>query len=202
VVGDDRHAPDPDLSDAGAADAGAADPGAVDPSAVDPSAVDPSAVDAERMLAELGAALCARIVAVVPDWVERAVEAIIDAWVATRPAGGVDREVVGREAQRAGATAAAEVAVGLQALLGADVDAQWTTPLEVIRAAVVYPTGVLLRAGVPPVVRDSFAEARFPDDVYGLTPASLGAVDASLTDPARAWGAAKAMAHKARHRPA
>jgi hypothetical protein len=52
------------------------------------------------------------------------------------------------------------------------------------------------------VVRDAFEEARFPDDLYGLTPASLGAVDPSLTDAARAWGAAKAMAHKARHRDA
>lgn len=166
---------------------------------VPPSGVPP---DPERLLAELGASLSAQIVAVVPGWVERAVAGILDAWVATRPDGGVDRAALRREAKRAGAGAAAEVAGGLQALVGADVDAQWTTPLEVVRAAVVYPTGVLLRAGVPAVVRDSFAEARFPDDAYGLTPASLGAVDASLTDPARAWGAAKAMAHKARHRPA
>jgi hypothetical protein len=73
--------------------------------------------------------------------------------------------------------------------------------LEIVRGAVVYPTGVLLRVGVPPVVRDAFDEERFPDDAYGLTPASLAAVDPSLADPARAWGAAKAMAHKARHAP-
>ena len=117
----------------------------------------------------------------------------------TDPAGGVDRVAVTAQAQEAGRRAAADVAGRLGDLLSADVDAQATTPLEVVRGAVVYPTGVLLRAGVPAVVRDAFDEARFPDDAYGLTPASLGAVDPSLTDPARAWGAAKAMAHKARH---
>jgi hypothetical protein len=79
------------------------------------------------------------------------------------------------------------------------VDAQSTTPLEIVRAAVRYPTEVLQGAGVPGVVRDDFDEARFPNDLYGLTPASLTALDPSLTDTARAWGAAKAMAHKARH---
>jgi hypothetical protein len=123
----------------------------------------------------------------------------LDAWSATRPAGSVDRAAVTAEAEEAGRRAAADVATRLQALLSADVDVQSTTPLEIVRRAVVYPTGVLLRAGVPPVVRDAFDESRFPDDAYGLTPASLAAVDESLTDPARAWGAAKAMAHKARH---
>ncbi len=155
--------------------------------------------DPDRVLAELGASLGALLVAAVPDWVEREVGRLLDAWVATRPPGDVDRTAVESEAEEAGRRAAADVAVHLQALLSADVDAQSTTPLEIVRAAVVYPTGVLLRAGVAPVVRSPFDEARFPDDAYGLIPASLGAVDASLTEPARAWGAAKAMAHKARH---
>jgi hypothetical protein len=152
----------------------------------------------ERLLADLGASLAVLIVAAVPGWIESAVARLIEAW---EGAGGVvDRRAVEAEAHEAGARAAAEVGQRLDALVGADVDAQWTTPLEVVRAAVVHPTAVLRRAGVPPVVRDDFSEARFPDDVYGLTPASLAAVDPSLVDPARAWGAAKAMAHKARHR--
>ena len=73
-------------------------------------------------------------------------------------------------------------------------------PWRCVRAAVAYPTAVLRAAGVSPVARDAFDEARFPDDDYGLAPASLGALDPALTDPARAWGAAKAMAHKARHK--
>ncbi len=153
--------------------------------------------DPQRLLAELGASLCAQIVAAIPDWVEREVERILDAWSAA--GADVDRPARRQEARQAGGRAAADVAVRLDALLSADVDAQDTTPLGVVRAAVAYPTGVLLRAGVPAVVRDAFDEERFPDDAYGLTPASLGAVDPSLVDPARAWGAAKAMAHKARH---
>jgi hypothetical protein len=176
VVGD-GHGPETGTSDPGPSETGAPDP--------------------ERVLAQLGAALGAQIVAVIPDWVEREVRRLIDAWVAT--GGVVDPTAVETEARQAAVRAAADVADRLQVLLSADVDAQATTPLAVVRAAVVYPTGVLLRAGVPGVVRDAFDEERFPDDAYGLTPASLGAVDPALTDPARAWGAAKAMAHKARH---
>jgi hypothetical protein len=152
---------------------------------------------AERLLAELGAALGAQIVIVVPGWVERQVSRIVDAW---DPAGtAVDRTTLATEAADAGRRAAEDVARRLQDLLAADVDAQATTPLAVVRAAVVYPTGVLQSAGIPGVVRDAFDEERFPDDVYGLTPASLAALDPQLADPARAWGAAKAMAHRARH---
>jgi len=154
--------------------------------------------DPERELAERGASLCAQLIAAVPGWVGREVERIIGAWAAA--GGAVDGDAVHTEAEAAGRRAAAEVAERLQSVLSADVDAQWTTPLEVVRAAVAYPTAVLRAAGVTPVVRDAFDEARFPDDAYGLTPASLGAVDPALTDPARAWGAAKAMAHTARHR--
>ena len=60
---------------------------------------------------------------------------------------------------------------------------------------------MLEAAGVPPVVRDPFAEERFPDDPYGLTPASLAAVDPALAEPALTWGAAKALAHRRRHQP-
>jgi hypothetical protein len=159
----------------------------------------PRTADPERVLAELGESLCTQLVEAVPAWVIGQVERIIDAWDATAPVGGVDREAVSTDALDAGRRAQRLVADRLRALLSADLDAQATTPLEIVRSAVVFPTAVLVRAGVPHVVRDAFDENRFPDDVYGLSPASLGAVDEALTDPARAWGAAKAMAHKARH---
>jgi hypothetical protein len=143
--------------------------------------------------------LAARLVDVVPAWVVRETARIIDAWEATAPAAGVDRPAIAAQAVDAGRKAQQEVAQRLDTLVSADVDAQGSTPLEIVRAAVRYPTEVLQAAGVPPVVRDAFDETRFPDDVYGLSPASLGALDESLIDPARAWGAAKAMAHKARH---
>ncbi len=60
----------------------------------------------------------------------------------------------------------------------------------------------MLRAsGVVPARRDRFAEEHFPDDPYGLVPASIAAVDPDLLDAAVRWGAAKAMAHRRRHGP-
>jgi len=93
------------------------------------------------------------------------------------------------------------VGSALAELAEADVDAHRSTPLEIVRDAVRFPTAVLRQAGVAPVRRERFAVERFPDDLYGLTPASLAALDPSLADVAVAWGAAKAMAHRARHRP-
>jgi hypothetical protein len=87
----------------------------------------------------------------------------------------------------------------LRALLEADIDAQATTPLSLLRQTVRYPTEVLRSAGVPPVRRDTFAESAFPGDDYDLAPASLAAVDPDLVELGLVWGAAKAMAHRRRH---
>jgi hypothetical protein len=64
-----------------------------------------------------------------------------------------------------------------------------------------YPTAVLLQAGVPPLERDEFDERVFPDDLYGLTPASFADIDPALVEPAVTWGAAKAWEHLRRHGP-
>jgi hypothetical protein len=130
------------------------------------------------------------VAAAVPAWVMRCVETRLPA-----PADPVVRA----DAEEAGRRAAEEVGRRLTELLAAPVDAQRSTPLEVVRAAVAYPTAVLVRAGVAPLARARFEAARFPDDPYGLTPASLEAVDATLVEPALAWGAAKALAHRRRH---
>lgn len=163
------------------------------------------------MLADLGARLCVAVVDAVPGWVVREVERVLDVWCATPSAvadrvtatpTAVDRDALRIETQEAGRRAGAFVARRLTDVLSADVDSQPSTPLEVVRHAVSYPSEVLARAGVPPVVRGRFEQERFPDDVYGLTPASLAAVDPSLAELALAWGAAKAMAHRRRHRTA
>jgi hypothetical protein len=41
----------------------------------------------------------------------------------------------------------------------------------------------------------------FPDDDYGLTPASFADIDPALAEPGLAWGAAKAWVHRRRHQP-
>jgi hypothetical protein len=122
---------------------------------------------------------------VLPGWVVRSV-------VALAPGAG-------DAAREAGERARLEVVPQVRALLAADIDEQWTTPLALLRAAVRYPTDVLRAAGVPPVERDDFARDRFPDDVYNLTPASFADVDPALGDVGLVWGASKAFAHKQRH---
>jgi hypothetical protein len=49
------------------------------------------------------------------------------------------------------------------------------------------------------VERDSFVERAFPEDAYGLAPASFGDLTPELQDAGLAWGAAKAFEHKRRH---
>jgi hypothetical protein len=150
--------------------------------------------DPDVALAQVGAELATRVSAAVPAWVVRC--------VASRLAPGrADRLRILDQAEEFGRRARHDVAGKLGGLLSADVDAQDSTPLEVIRAAVAFPTEVLRGAGVAPARRDEFAEARFPDDPYGLTPASLLALGPEVGELAIAWGAAKAMAHRRRHGP-
>jgi hypothetical protein len=141
--------------------------------------------------------------AVLPVWVRDSVTRLLDAWLEAggqlSPAAGTRGDVVGR-AEEAGRQAATVVTAELGRLLAADVDGQWTTPLGLVRRAVAFPTAVLAGAGVPPLARDRFAEERFPDDPYDLTPASLAALAPELAELAVAWGAAKAAAHRVRYR--
>ena len=150
----------------------------------------------EQALLDYGDALAAAVEAAVPGWVVRSVERIMRAWQGDDP---VDPQVVSA-ANEAGALAASEVGRELRALLAVDIDEQRTNPLTLLRRAVRYPSAVLAQAGVPPVVRDEQSERMFPDDTYGLVPASFADIDASLHEPGLAWGAAKAHVHLARRR--
>ena len=69
-----------------------------------------------------------------------------------------------------------------------------------LRGAVRYPTAVLEAAGVPPVVRDEFAERAFPADVYDLAPATWRDLDESVHEPGLVWGAWKAKTFLDRRR--
>ncbi len=141
-------------------------------------------------------ALADGIEAALPAWVERSVQRVRGAFVA---AGGVCSLPDGAVAA-AGRQAAEAVGPPIRRLLAADIDEQRTTPLAIVRAlAVPYPTAVLRAAGIPPVERDSFSEAAFPDDIYDLAPASFADLDPGLADAGIAWGAAKAFEHRRRH---
>lgn len=144
-------------------------------------------------LEEHAGALADGICAALPGWVERSVEHLL---VAHR--GAADPSVM-VAARQAGVRAAVEVGKKVRMLLAADIDDQRANPLSYVRGAVTYPTEVLRQAGVPPVERDSFAEERFPEDDYDLTPTSFAELDPALRELGLMWGAAKAWEHKRRH---
>lgn len=142
--------------------------------------------DDDVQLAAFAAALADAVDAALPGWVVRSVERIAEAWQPGRASELADA------ASEAGQRARAESGAAVRRLLEADVDEQAGSPLALLRGAVRFPTAVLAAAGVPPVVRDDFAERAFPDDAYDLAPASFADVDPALHELGLAWGAAKA----------
>lgn len=148
----------------------------------------------EDALARYGKELAEGIEAHIAAWVVRSVEQRMTEWSGRMP--DQLRALAEAAGERARATVGAEAAE----MLSLDIDQQRVPPLQILRQAVVHPTGVLEAAGVPHVVRDDIDEAMFPDDVYALAPASFADIDPSLHDPGLAWGAAKAYVHLARRR--
>ena len=99
----------------------------------------------------------------------------------------------------AATAATARVTVELEALLALDPADQRATPLEIVRSAVREPTEALRAAGIGAVVRDEFDERHQPDDVYDLTPRTVGDLgDAELGPQLLAWGLAKSRVLRAR----
>lgn len=156
--------------------------------------LDAAASDGER-LALYGRQLADGVAAALPAWVRASVERLVAAW-----GGDVDRAAIRTETEAAGRAAARDVGDRLRRLLDLDVDEQRTNPMSVVRGAVSYPTAVLRGAGIPPVVRDRIAEARFPDDDYDLTPTTFADLDPELHEVGLRWGAAKAHVHLSRRR--
>lgn len=152
---------------------------------------DPS--DAARYRAA-AAALVDTAETVVPAWIERLVTDRLQAWR------GIVSDDERASAVAAGEAARDEVVPKLRSLIETDVDAQATNPLSLLRRATAHAHIVLADAGVPPIVRDEFAERTFPDDEYGLVPATWDDIDPALTEPGIGWSAAKAFLFKSRRR--
>jgi hypothetical protein len=144
---------------------------------------------------EHAAALAQAIENVLPGWVERSVASVLAG------AGMAPDDKLQFQAELLGARAAEEVGAAVRRLLSLDIDEQPATPLTLLRRAVVYPTGILRHAGIPPVERDDVKVRLFPDDIYDLSPASFGDVDPRLTEPGLVWGASKAFEHLRRRKP-
>ncbi len=145
-------------------------------------------------LAGFADALADAIEAALPGWVERSVSRLAEAYH------GVVTGDVRAAAVEAGRRAAIEVGAEVRALLATDVDEQRANPLALLRRAMRFPASVLQDAGVPPVVRSEFDEKAFPDDVYGLSPATWSDIDPALHEPGIVWGAAKAHVVLSRRR--
>ncbi|MEX0768158.1 MAG: hypothetical protein WD029_06780 [Microthrixaceae bacterium] len=150
----------------------------------------------EQLFAEYSAALAQAIDQVLVDWVVNSV--ITRATAASVALTSVQLE----QALTAGERCRAEVSPQIAELLATDLDAQQTTPLALLRRSTSYATLVLQAAAVPQVARDEFEEHAFPEDIYGLAPASFSHVDERLSDPGLMWGAAKAHVHLLRRRQA
>lgn len=149
------------------------------------TAVVPPDASVPRSVGEAAELLADGAVAALPGWVERCV-------VETCERAGVDAMGLSEQTRAAGLRCAVEIGQPLRELLATDVDEQQSTPLTVLRSAVRFPTQVLADGGVPAPDRDDFDAARFPDDPYGLTPASFADIDPDLGPIGIAWGAAKA----------
>ncbi|MDA8296507.1 MAG: hypothetical protein M0004_07985 [Actinomycetota bacterium] len=148
--------------------------------------------DAE-VLEAAGAALYAAISPRLGPYVAEAVRRQLEA--AGRPIGA--REVAAGTA--AARRAEARVLPALRELLSADVDAQASTPLSLVRRALDEATAALDELAVDPPARDRFLLEAFPADHYGLYPASIAVFGSEVEELAITWGAAKAMAHRRRH---
>ena len=149
--------------------------------------------DGEAELRAHAEALAGAIAVAIPGWVVRCVDRVFRAGSGPTPAAVLEA------AGAAGREAAADIGPRVAALLARDIDDQTTTPLALVREGTRFPTTVLRDAGVRPGARDDVDRVMFPDDVYGLAPASFADVDPALGELGMNWGAAKAWVHRRRH---
>lgn len=124
--------------------------------------------------------------AVVPAWLRRIT-------VAAAARGGVDVAPDDPDVDAMVSAAGRDLVARLQDLLETDVDAQRSNPLSLFRAAIAAPTELLRDRDVPVPPANDFDRGHFPDDIYGLGPATWADVDPDLHEPGLTWGAWKAM---------
>ncbi len=148
----------------------------------------------EAALALYAGMLSDALVVAVPVWIERIVVA------RATGAGLPDDDGLRAVAAQAGYLAVQDVGPRLGRLMATDIDRQESSPLQLLREAVVHATAALRRLGVAPLVRDPQASELHPDDDYDLVPGAFADVDEALTEVGVQWGAAKAHVHLQRRR--
>ncbi len=130
--------------------------------------------------------LAAAVDAAVPGWIGGALRARLHG------AGLEPDAVLSARLDALAESVRAAIATDLGALLALDVDDQRANPLAVLRAAVGPANALLADLGVPAPRRDEFARRSFPDDTYGLGPATWSDVGEPVQEPGIVWGAWKA----------
>ena len=159
--------------------------------------VEPSLADDKARLVALSSSFADELVSRLVPWLVEGGRAAADA--AGRE---LDADEIGLLEARAAVTVGADLEPRVRAVLAADVDEAAGSPLAVIRDGLGRFTGVLRDLGLEPAARDDFSRQHFPDDDYGLAPASFAEVHESLHDPGLVWGAARAHVHLRRRREA
>lgn len=134
------------------------------------------------------------VVEATPSWVARSVAEVVAAQGLA-----VDDAHTDRLADAA-ARAQRYVEANLGALLRADIDQQRSTPLTIVRDAARFPVEVLHAAGAREMHRLDVDRWAFPNDPFGVTPASLAEMGPAVHEAGIAWGAAKAHVHLRRRR--
>lgn len=145
-------------------------------------------MDPNVQLDEPVALLIAVATDVTPRWLHRIV-----AESATRAGIDVAAEPCRTQLETAVATWSAGLIDRLGELLAVDVDEQRTNPLSLFRSAIAGPTELLVSWEVPTRKVDRFTTEHFPEDVFGLGPASWSDIDPALQEAGITWSAWKAM---------
>ena len=142
----------------------------------------------------VASALLEAAVEATPSWVARSVNEIVGSQGLEVDDAHAERVADARErAQRF-------IETNLGALLRTDIDQQRSTPLTIFRDAARFPVEVLHAAGASEVHRIDVDRWAFPNDPFGVTPASLADMGPSVHEAGIAWGAAKAHVHLSRRR--
>jgi hypothetical protein len=111
-----------------------------------------------------------------------------------------DPTMLAAEVANLGASLSSSVDQALRAFLTSDIDTQRTTPLTIIRNHLAPVTELLHRVGCAHATRDPFDESAFPDDIFAVGPHAWADFGDEVHEAGLRWGAAKAMAHRQRHR--
>jgi hypothetical protein len=147
---------------------------------------DPTEPLFEEQLIDEGRRLGETVRAALPSWVERVLRSygrdLDDDEVAATVSEVVDR-----------------ACSDLDRLLATDSDEQRTTPLQVVRSAMVPAGDLLADAGVEVPRRDPMEARIDPRDVYGLGPRTWADLGEEVAEAGLRWGAAKAFVHLRRH---